>query len=291
MPPTFTLPYPFPSIPMTSPAVLPCRDAILAALARLVDVVARLRHPETGCPWDLEQTADSLIPYVIEEAYEVVDAIRGGDPSEIAEELGDLLLQVVLQAQVASDAGDFDLATVANGIADKLIRRHPHVFGDVEVANTDEVHRNWERIKAEEKGLDHDPHRLAPKLAKYNRTLPPLMAASKISVKAAKAGFEWDNVEGVWDKFHEELEEFRQAIATEPVENQQAELGDLLFTIVNLARWHGLDPSAALHGTNQRFIHRFEQVEAALEKPLTEYSLEEFEVLWQRAKAKLAQSP
>lgn len=267
-----------------------CRDAILSALARLVDVVAQLRHPKTGCPWDLEQTADSLIPYVIEEAYEVVDAIRGGNRAEIVEELGDLLLQVVLQAQVASDAGEFNLATVANGIADKLIRRHPHVFGDVEVATTDEVHRNWERIKAEEKGLAHDPHRLSPKLAKYNRTLPPLMAASKISVKAAKAGFEWDNVDGVWDKFHEELEEFRQAIATEPIENQQAELGDLLFTIVNLARWHGLDPSAALHGTNQRFIQRFEQVEAALEKPLTEYSLEEFEALWQRAKAKLAQS-
>jgi XTP/dITP diphosphohydrolase len=264
------------------------RAQILSALERLVVVVADLRHPETGCPWDLEQTAESLIPYVIEEAYEVVDAIHGGESAAIAEELGDLLLQVVLQAQVASDAGDFDLATVANGIADKLIRRHPHVFGDVTVADTDEVHRNWDRIKAEEKGVPHEPDRLSPKLAKYNRTLPPLMAASKISVKAAKAGFEWDDVEGVWAKFHEELEEFHQALAHEPKANQEAELGDLLFTLVNIARWHGLDPSAALHGTNQRFIRRFEMVESVADKPLTDYSLEELETFWQRAKAKLA---
>jgi XTP/dITP diphosphohydrolase len=268
----------------------PSRDAILAALERLVDVVAQLRHPETGCPWDLEQTPQSLIPYVIEEAYEVVDAIQGGEASAIAEELGDLLLQVVLQAQVASDANSFDLAVVANGITEKLIRRHPHVFGEVSVADTDEVHRNWDRIKAEEKGIADDPHRISPKLAKHNRTLPPLMAATKISAKAAKAGFEWENIDGVWEKFHEELEEFHQAIAHEPKENQQAELGDLLFTLVNLARWHGLDPSAALHGTNQRFIHRFEQVETAADKPLAECSPDELETLWQRAKANLAQS-
>lgn len=267
----------------------PGHPEILAALERLVAVVADLRHPETGCPWDLEQTAESLIPYVIEEAYEVVDAIHSGDPTAMAEELGDLLLQVVLQAQVARDAGTFDLAVVANGIADKLIRRHPHVFGDTTVADTEDVHRNWERIKAEEKGIPHDPDRLSPKLAKYNRTLPPLMAASKISIKAAKAGFEWDDVAGVWDKFHEELEEFHQALAHEPKDNQEAELGDLLFTLVNIARWHGLDPSAALHGTNQRFIRRFERVEAAAAKPLADYSLGELDAFWQQAKAHLAQ--
>jgi len=267
---------------------LSTQAAILAALERLVSVVAQLRHPETGCLWDLEQTHQSLIPYVIEEAYEVVDAIHSGNKAAIAEELGDLLLQVVLQAQIASDAHSFDLAVVANGIADKLIRRHPHVFGDVTVQDTDEVHRNWDRIKAEEKGMTDDPHRLSPKLAKYNRTLPPLMAATKISVKAAKAGFEWESIDGVWEKFHEELAEFHQAVAQEPKENQQAELGDLLFTLVNLARWYGLDPSEALHGTNQRFIHRFEQVEAAVDKPLADYSLEELEALWQTAKATLA---
>jgi len=273
---------------VSSPPALANRAAIMVALERIVDVVAQLRHPETGCPWDLEQTHKSLIPYVIEEAYEVVDAIQVGEQEAIAEELGDLLLQVVLQAQVASDNQEFDLATVANGIADKLIRRHPHVFGDVNVASTDEVHQNWERIKAEEKGVPHEPHKLSPKLTKYNRTLPPLMAASKISVKAAKAGFEWDDIDSVWDKFHEELDEFHRAIAQEPKENQQAELGDLLFTLVNIARWHGLDPSEALQSTNRRFISRFQLVEAVADKPLTDYSVEELEALWQEAKAKLA---
>ncbi|MEM9767777.1 MAG: nucleoside triphosphate pyrophosphohydrolase, partial [Cyanobacteria bacterium P01_D01_bin.71] len=237
------------------------RTAILSALGRLVDIVAQLRHPETGCPWDLEQTHKSLIPYVIEEAYEVVDAIHSGDTDHIAEELGDLLLQVLLHSQVAQDEGAFDLQVVADGIADKLTRRHPHVFGDLRTKDLEEIHRNWDKIKAAEKGETGDPHRVSPKLHKYSCTLPPLMAASKISVKAAKAGFEWDSVDGVWDKFHEELEEFRTAIAHEPHENQLAELGDILFTLVNLARWHGLDPSEALQSTNRRFIQRFEQVE------------------------------
>ena len=266
------------------------RSAVLAALERLIDVVAQLRHPETGCPWDLEQTHESLIPYVIEEAYEVVDAIQVGEVDAIAEELGDLLLQVVLQAQVATDEGSFDLARVANGIADKLIRRHPHVFGEVQVQDVDEVHRNWEQIKAQEKGLAHEPNWLTPKLVKYSRTLPPLMAAMKISQKAAKAGFEWEDIDGVGSKFYEELEEFRQALAHEPKENQEAELGDLLFSLVNIARWRDLDPAAALQGTNRRFIKRFEQVETVAGKPLTDYSLEELEALWQQAKAKLAQS-
>lgn len=261
---------------------------VLAALQRLVEVVAQLRHPETGCPWDLQQTPQSLIPYVIEEAYEVVDAIQGGDQAAIAEELGDLLLQVVLHAQIARDNQNFDLSVVANGIADKLIRRHPHVFGDGQAATADEVHRNWEQIKAAEKGISHDPTVLSPKLHKYRRSLPPLMAATKISQKAAKAGLEWDSVDGVWDKFHEELEEFRTAIAQEPKANQTAELGDLLFTLVNIARWHDLDPSEALQGTNHRFIQRFEQVEQVADKSLESYSLEELEALWQRAKAHLS---
>lgn len=268
----------------TANAVL---SPVLEALQRLIDVVAQLRHPETGCPWDLQQTPESLIPYVIEEAYEVVDAIQGGNKDAIAEELGDLLLQVILQSQVAQDSGDFDLTVVANGIADKLIRRHPHVFSDVQVNNAEDVHRNWEQIKAAEKGESHDPTLLSPKLHKYSRSLPPLMAASKISQKAAKAGFEWENVEGVWDKFHEELDEFRTAIAHEPKENQVAELGDLLFTLVNIARWHNLDPSDALQGTNRRFIQRFEQVEAVAGSSLENYSLEELEAFWQQAKAKL----
>jgi XTP/dITP diphosphohydrolase len=269
-------------------------SASLAQLQRLIDIVAQLRNPDGGCPWDLKQTPQSLIPYVIEEAYEVVDAIQEaevtGDQGAIAEELGDLLLQVVLQAQVAQDAGDFDLSTVAEGIADKLVRRHPHVFGDVETQDLAEIHRTWETIKAAEKADSEDPNQLSPKLTRYARSLPPLTAASKISRKAAKAGFEWENLAGVWDKFEEELGEFRHAIAHESPERQEAELGDLLFTLVNIARWQGLDPSAALQGTNRRFIQRFAQVEAAIGNTMEHRSPAELEALWQQAKAKLTQA-
>ncbi|WP_083637011.1 nucleoside triphosphate pyrophosphohydrolase [Leptolyngbya sp. 'hensonii'] len=263
-------------------------STVLKALQNLVAVVAKLRSPEGGCPWDLAQTPQSLIPYVIEEAYEVVDAIQTGDPSAIAEELGDLLLQVVLQSQIASEQGQFDLEAVAQGITEKLIRRHPHVFGDVVVQTVDEVRQNWEQIKRVEKGEDVDATPLmSRKLSRYARTLPPLTATLKISRKAATAGFEWENVEGVWGKFEEELAEFQQALLQESKGQQQAELGDLLFTIVNLARWYDLDPAEALQETNRRFIRRFSQVEAAVDRPLTDYSLEELEVLWQQAKERL----
>lgn len=262
-------------------------DSTLQALQRLIDVVAQLRNPDGGCPWDLAQTAETLTPYVIEEAYEVVDAIQGGNPTDIAEELGDLLLQVVLQAQIAREQNQFDLGQIADGIAEKLVRRHPHVFGDESVDNVDDVRRNWEQIKAEEKADTEDPTKLTPKLTRYARSLPPLMASMKISKKAAKAGFEWDDVNGVWDKFHEELDEFRTAIADEPQENQEAELGDLLFTLVNIARWHDLDPAEALQGTNRRFIQRFGLVESVATRPLEDYSIEELEGLWQKAKAKI----
>ena len=261
----------------------------LEALQQLIDVVAQLRSPNGGCPWDLAQTPQTLTPYVIEEAYEVVNAIRGGEQKAIAEELGDLLLQVVLQAQIASEENNFSLTEVAQGITEKLIRRHPHVFGDVEVQNVEEVHQNWEQIKAAEKGETlEEAQLLSRKLTRYARTLPPLMAGMKISQKAALAGFEWDNVEGVWEKFQEELGEFKQAIEQESSAEQQAELGDLLFTLINLARWYKLDPTEALHGTNQRFIQRLEKMEAVTDRPLSDYSLNELETLWQQAKAKLA---
>jgi XTP/dITP diphosphohydrolase len=260
----------------------------LAALQELIEVVARLRSPDGGCPWDLAQTAETLTPYVIEEAYEVVDAIKSGDKSAIAEELGDLLLQVVLQAQIASESGQFSLKEITQGISQKLIRRHPHVFGEVSVASVDEVRQNWEQIKAKEKGESSpDAPKLSAKLARYGRTLPPLTAAMKISQKAAAIGFEWENIQGVWEKFHEELGEFQQALAEETPARQQAELGDLLFTVIQLARWHNLDPSAALQGTNQRFVQRLEKMEAVVERPLSDYSLDELETLWQQAKAQL----
>lgn len=263
--------------------------AILAAVQQLINVVAQLRSPNGGCPWDLAQTPETLTPYVIEEAYEVVDAIKSGDPNAIAEELGDLLLQVVLQAQIASEKGNFSLAEVAQGITQKLIRRHPHVFGDVQVNSVDQVRQNWEEIKAQEKGESvEDSQKLSTKLSRYARTLPPLIAGMKISEKAAVAGFEWENIDGVWAKFDEELAELKQAIAHETPVAQQAEIGDLLFVVINLARWYNLDPSEALQGTNQRFIQRLFQMETFAERPLSDYTLEELENLWQQAKAQLA---
>jgi XTP/dITP diphosphohydrolase len=264
-------------------------DHKLSALQHLLDVVAKLRSPDGGCPWDLAQTPETLIPYIIEEAYETVAAIRSGDQAAIAEELGDLLLQVVLQSQVASDRGQFTIAEVAEGIAQKLIRRHPHVFGDVTVNNMEEVHQNWEQIKAAEKGEDaSEAQKLSRKLDRYGRSLPPLMAGMKISQKAAAQGFEWENIEGVWDKFQEELGEFRHALEHEDQSRQQAELGDLLFTVINIARWYDLDPTEALHSTNQRFIARIAHMEGFADKTLSEYTLSELENLWQQAKLRLA---
>ena len=268
----------------------PKQIEMLSAVQQLVEVVAQLRSPDGGCPWDLAQTPETLISFVIEEAYETVDAIRSGDSTAICEELGDLLLQVVLQAQIASETNQFDLQTVAQGITDKLIRRHPHVFGDVEVQSLEDLHRNWEKIKALEKGEDPDVEPpLSKKLSRYGRSLPPIMASLKISQKAAKAGFEWETVDGVWDKFTEELAEFKEAIASEDKAHQESELGDLLFTVVNLARWYDLDPSAALQGTNQRFIQRLELMEAIGDRPLENYTLAELETLWQQAKTTLKQ--
>jgi XTP/dITP diphosphohydrolase len=201
-----------------------------------------------------------------------------------------LLLQVVLQAQIAGEEGQFTLTDVAQGITKKLIRRHPHVFGEVEVQDAEEVHKNWEQIKAAEKGeTTAQAQRLSRKLDRYARTLPPLMAGMKISQKAAAAGFEWDNVEGVWAKFDEELAEFQQAVEQEDKTHQQAELGDLLFTLINIARWHELDPTEALQGTNLRFIQRLAAMEAIADRSLSDYTLAELEHLWQQAKAQLAQ--
>jgi len=258
----------------------------LAAVQALVEVVAQLRSPEGGCPWDLAQTPESLVPYVIEEAYEVVDAIQSGDQQAIAEELGDLLLQVVLQAQIASEQSKFTLGEIAQGITQKLVRRHPHVFGETVAQTVNEVHRNWEQIKATEKG----DSLLSQKLSRYAQSLPPLIVGMKISDKAAAAGFEWPDVNGVWAKFHEELAEFQQSLEQDDKVAQQAELGDLLFTVINLARWYQINPFEALRGTNQRFIQRLAQMEAIADQPLSAYTLEELEVRWQQAKQQLKQS-
>jgi len=268
--------------------VEPNSQAILDALQHLIEVVAKLRSPDGGCSWDLEQTQQSLIPYIIEEAYETVHAIKSQDQNAIAEELGDLLLQVVLQAQVAQDSGHFSLKEVAQGIAEKLIRRHPHVFGELEVDSVETVRENWEKIKAEEKGISlEEKQLLSAKLTRYTQSLPPLMAGTKISKKAAAVGFEWENIEGVWEKFEEELAEFKEALQTEDKQHQESELGDLFFTLINLARWYKLNPCDALDGTNQRFIQRLSLMENFADKPLQDYTLGELEMLWKKAKSKL----
>jgi XTP/dITP diphosphohydrolase len=287
--------------------------ASLAALAELIAVVDRLRDPDGGCPWDLEQTHASLVPYVLEEAHEVADAIRHGDDRHLAEELGDLLLQVVLHARIASEEGRFDLETIAAGITGKLIRRHPHVFAGAEAADSEAVRRSWEAIKAAERAersAGSDPagssggsvspagaslgssgrpsaSPLSDQLAGKVRGQPALAGAMTISKKAAAAGFEWDDMAGVWQKVHEELDELKEAVASGDRAHAQEELGDVLFTLVNVARWCGIDPEAGLAGTNRRFLDRFSRVEAALGGDLQGRSIRELEGLWQQAKAEI----
>jgi XTP/dITP diphosphohydrolase len=261
-------------------------------LEHLVEVVARLRDPEGGCPWDLEQTHASLIPYVLEEAHEVADAIRQGNDVHLAEELGDLLLQVVLHAQIASEAQRFDLETVARGISAKLIRRHPHVFAGAEAADSAAVRQHWEAIKAQERqerdGVSApSASPLSDRLSGKVRSQPALSGAMTISKQAAAAGFEWDDIAGVWDKVHEELDELKEAVASGDKAHAQEELGDVLFTLVNVARWCGIDPEGGLAGTNQRFLDRFSRVEAALGGDLQGRSIRELESLWQQAKAEI----
>ena len=255
--------------------------------------MAALRRPVTGCPWDLEQTHASLVPYVLEEAHEVADAIRHGDDAHLKEELGDLLLQVVLHAQIAQEEKRFDLAQIAAGISEKLVRRHPHVFAGAEAADSAAVKASWEAIKAAEKAGDPagDPSAspLSDRLAGKVRGQPALAGAMTISRKAAAAGFEWDDMAGVWEKVHEELDELKQAVAEAQASGDtahaQEELGDVLFTLVNVARWCGIDPEAGLAGTNHRFLDRFSRVEAALGGNLQGRSIRELEGLWQQAKA------
>ena len=249
------------------------------ALQQLVAVVARLRDPQGGCPWDLEQTHTSLVPYVLEEAHEVADAIRHGTDAELEDELGDLLLQVVLHAQIAGEEQRFDLGSIARTISTKLVRRHPHVFGGEP--------RSWDAIKAEEKAQKGDSDSSSPlsdQLTGKVRGMPALAGAMTISKKAAKAGFEWEDIDGVWEKVTEELEELKEAVASGDKAHAQEELGDVLFTLVNVARWCGLDPEEGLAGTNRRFLDRFSRVEAALGGDLQGRNIQELEGHWQQAK-------
>jgi MazG family protein len=251
--------------------------------------MARLRSPE-GCPWDREQTFDTIKPYLLEETYEVMDAIDARDWDGLADELGDLLLQVVFFSQMAKEAGHFDVTDAIQAINSKLIRRHPHVFADGDAKTSDEVLRKWDEIKAGEKAASANAS-AKPKglLAGVPRSVPALMEARQISSRAANAGFDWSNVEQVLEKLNEELAELDGARKTGSPEELQDEIGDLLFVIVNIARFLKVDPEQALRGTNSKFRQRFDFVEKGLEargKSPREATLDEMEELWKDAKRK-----
>lgn len=254
----------------------PPTDPAAAAARRILGVMARLRDPEDGCPWDLEQDHKSLRPYLLEEAYEVLEALDAEDDEAACEELGDLLLQVVFHCQMASERQAYDFAAVANGIADKLEERHPHIFGDVEVADADEVARNWEAIKARKKKRDSV-------LDGVPAALPALTRASRIQEKAASVGFDWAKAEDVAAKIREEAEEFAAVAADQP-DHAQAELGDVLFSLVNWARKSGMDPEAALREATARFEGRFRHMERSADGPLLGRELAELDQLWEDAK-------
>jgi tetrapyrrole methylase family protein/MazG family protein len=246
--------------------------------------VARLRAPEIGCPWDLEQTHRTLTPYVVEEAYEVVDAIQDDDPAALADELGDLLLQVVLHAEVADQSGEFEWNDVVRLLSAKLVRRHPHVFGEVQVSGASDVVRNWALLKAAERNTDALP---ASALDGVARSLPALKRAAEISRKAVAAGFEWPTRDGTLDKVREELAELLSASS---LSEREEELGDLLWILGKLAWQDGIDPEAALQSANRKFIDRFhllEQIARERRWPsLKEPPFADLSAAWQEAKAR-----
>lgn len=274
------------------PSMKPSRD-----ISRLLEIMAALRTPHTGCPWDLEQDFTTIAPYTIEEAYEVADAIDRGDPDDLRDELGDLLLQVVFHARMAEEAGDFSFADVVEAITTKMIRRHPHVFGDEDARAAGAAKGMWERIKAEEKA-----QRRALRVARGEPgedrgdgyldsvpvALPALTRALKLQERAARVGFDWKEAAPILDKVEEEIAELRQAMASGDAKASEDEFGDVLFALVNFARHAGIDAEKALRGTNEKFRRRFHFIEAALianGRTLAESSLDEMEALWRQAKA------
>lgn len=249
-------------------------------LEKLIDTVNILRS-ENGCQWDREQTHKSLRANMIEEAYEAVDAIDDNDMKHLKEELGDVLLQVVLHSQIAKEEGVFTIEDVAQELNEKLIRRHPHVFGNTQVNSTEEILENWEAIKKQEK-----THRTSI-MDGVSRAQSALMSAQKISKKAVKVGFEWPDEKTLYQCVFSEIQEFQEACQTDDLEHIEEEMGDILFAIVNLARWNKLDAEQALLKANKKFIKRFKTMEELASKPLEEYNFEEFDNLWKRAKKTL----
>ena len=268
--------------------LVPALDALdnLASPHGMAAISARLRAPD-GCPWDRRQTHASLRPFVLEEAYETVDAIEGGAPEDLAEELGDLFLQIILHAQLAAEEGAFDLTDVYRNLGAKIIRRHPHVFGDLEVSGAEEVLRNWETIKAAERHEAGGPPSAFDGIA---RALPALAASREIQERASSLGWDWPAIEGVCEKVGEELAELHEAGAMEGDAGRDArlhEFGDVLFAAVNLARWLKLDPEEALRSANRRWIDRYQRVDALASERglvLADLSADERNALWNEVK-------
>lgn len=257
-------------------------------IARLLNIMATLRDPLLGCPWDRAQSFQSIVPYTLEEAYELADAIDKGDMEEVCDELGDVLFQVVFYAQLGKEQRQFDFALVAKGIADKLERRHPHVFGNQMVRDEQQLAHNWQKVKQQErqaKGRDEDNS----VLAHIPSGLPPLLKAQKLQQRCAKVGFDWPDVQPVFDKINEEVDEVKHELAMQEVSQQKVEeeVGDLLFAVVNLARHLNVDSDSALRNANAKFEDRFRRIEQSLEQQglrVESADLATMERLWQQAK-------
>jgi tetrapyrrole methylase family protein/MazG family protein/ATP diphosphatase len=257
-----------------------------ASLAELLGIMARLRDRERGCPWDVQQTFATIAPYTIEEAYEVADAIERGDLADLKDELGDLLFQVVFHARMAEEAGAFAFGDVARAICDKMLRRHPHVFGDASVADSAEQTKRWEELKREERGSSSPGAGL---LDDVPVGLPGLMRAVKLGKRAATVGFDWPDVAGVRAKVDEELAELDAAAAKGDADEIAAEMGDVLFSVANWCRHLQLDPEACLRSANARFARRFRAMESAIAasgRPWSSHDAAELDVLWRHAKAR-----
>ena len=253
-------------------------------IAELLRIMARLRDPERGCEWDVQQTHESIAPYTIEEAYEVAGAVESGDPAALRDELGDLLLQVVFQARIAEEAGHFDFNAVAESIGAKMVRRHPHVFGGAEQRSSEEQRRAWEAIKDEERKARNE----TGVLDGIATTLPPVMRAVKLQKRAARVGFDWDGPEPVLAKIREEVDETAAELDGGDAGRLEAEIGDLLFAVVNLARKAGMDPDRALGRANAKFTDRFRKMEETARsegEDMKDVPLEKMEAWWNEAKA------
>ena len=255
----------------------------MADIEKLLEVMRKLRDKETGCPWDVAQDFSTIAPYTIEEAYEVADAIEREDFDELRSELGDLLFQVVFYAQMAGEKGYFDFHDVAAGITDKMVRRHPHVFGSEEKRAAGKVDGSWEEIKEAERAVHDDNSALAG----VAKALPALKRAQKLGKRAGRVGFDWPNMDGVKRKIHEELEELEAAVGSRDKGHIAEELGDLLFAVVNLSRHLDVDPENALAGANTKFERRFRAMEADIAAEGLDFrklSLESLELYWRKAK-------